>query len=84
MIRVDEDQEVCGIRVNERQIAPIDLPYDQVVPTYRALQKFLKIVYDPSLMISFPLKKVIASFSTIKEFFTDALLLSRKIQVARF
>ena len=57
MIRVDEDQEVCGIRVNERQIAPIDLPYDQVVPTYRALQKFLKIVYDPSLMISFPLKK---------------------------
>ena len=57
MIRVDEDQEVCGIRVNERQIAPVDLPYDQVVPTYRALQKFMKVVYHPSLMISFPLKK---------------------------
>ena len=57
MIRVDEDQEVCGIRVNERQIAPIDLPYDQVVPTYCALQNFLKIIYDPSLMISFPLEK---------------------------
>jgi len=57
MIRVDEDQEVCGIRVNERQIAPIDLPYDQVVPTYRAIRNFLKIGYDPDLIISFPLKK---------------------------
>ncbi|MED5532633.1 MAG: TauD/TfdA family dioxygenase [Pseudomonadota bacterium] len=57
MIRIDDDQHVCGIRVNERQIAPIDLPHDQVVPTYRAIRNFLKIVYDPDLIISFPLKK---------------------------
>ena len=57
MIRIDEDQDVCGIRVNERQIAPVDLPHDQVVPTYRAIRNFLRIVYDPGLMISFPLQK---------------------------
>jgi len=56
VIQVDEESDVCGVRINERQIAPIDLPADKIEPCYRALRRLLKIVYDPELLITFPLK----------------------------
>ena len=57
MIQLDAESEISGVRINERQIAPLDLPCEKIEPCYRALRRFLKIVYDPELLISFALRK---------------------------
>ena len=57
MIRVDTEGNVVGVRINERQIAPMDLPADQIEPCYRAIRALMKIVYDPTLLIQFALQK---------------------------
>ena len=57
MIRLDADGDLSGVRINERQISPLDLPAEQIEPVYLAIRRLMKIVYDPDLMISFPLKK---------------------------
>lgn len=56
MIRLDFDGEVSGVRLNERQIAPLDLPGDLIEPCYRALRRVFDILYDPELRLTFPLK----------------------------
>ena len=56
MIQLDNDGDISGIRVNERQISPLDLPADQVDACYRAIRRFLAIIYQPALLIRFPLQ----------------------------
>lgn len=55
MIRLDPGGEVSGIRINERQMSPLDLAPDEVEPAYRAIRRLLSIVYDPALLVTFPL-----------------------------
>ena len=57
VIKLDADGDVAGIRINERQISPPDLPANQVEPFYRAIRELIKIVYDTELLITFPLQK---------------------------
>lgn len=56
IIRVDFDGIVTGVRCNERQIMPLDLPFDLIEPTYRALKLFYQILYQPNLQITLALK----------------------------
>ena len=55
VIRVDFDGEVTGLRCNERQIMPLDLPSQLIEPCYRALKRLYEILYDPSLRLTFEL-----------------------------
>ena len=55
-IRVDFDGDVCGLRLNERQISPLDVPEAMVEPAYKALRRLYDIVYDPELRLTFELK----------------------------
>lgn len=56
LIRLDSDNEVCGVHFNERQIAPLDLPTDKIGPCYGALRKIFETLYDPDLRLTFKLK----------------------------
>lgn len=56
MIRVDFDGEVSGIRMNERQIMPLDVPAELIEPGYRAIRHLFEILYDPGLCLTFPLE----------------------------
>lgn len=56
VIRLDDQGEVCGVRMNERQISPLDVPADQVVPAYRALKRLFALLYDPDLLLTLDLK----------------------------
>ncbi len=56
MIRIDFDGEVCGVRMNERQIMPLDVPAELIDPAYRAIRHLFEILYDPDLCLTFPLK----------------------------
>lgn len=55
VIRLDFDGEVSGLRCNERQIMPLDLPGRLIEPCYRALKHFYEILYDPELRVMFKL-----------------------------
>ena len=55
-IRVDFDGMVTGVRFNERQIMPLDLPADFIVPTYRALTRLYAILYQPDLCLTLSLQ----------------------------
>lgn len=55
VIRVDFDGEVSGLRCNERQIMPLDLPGHLIEPCYRALKRLYEIIYDPELRVTFAL-----------------------------
>jgi alpha-ketoglutarate-dependent taurine dioxygenase len=55
MLQLDADGELAGVRINERQISPLDVPPDQVESTYRSIRHLLEFVYDPELMIRFAL-----------------------------
>ncbi|MEM7171084.1 MAG: TauD/TfdA family dioxygenase [Pseudomonadota bacterium] len=56
LIRLDSEGEVVGLRLNERQIGPLDLPAEEVGPCYRALKRIFEILYDPDLQLTFPLR----------------------------
>jgi len=56
MIQLDADGDISGVRINERQISPIDLPASQIDDCYRAIRRLMSIVYNPDLLISFALK----------------------------
>ena len=56
MIKLDGDGEVSGIRMNERQIGPLDVPSDLVLPVYSALRKLFTLLYSDDLVITFPLQ----------------------------
>jgi hypothetical protein len=56
LIRIDEDGDVVGVRLNERQIGPLDLPEAQIGPFYRALRRLFELVYNPALRITLPLE----------------------------
>jgi gamma-butyrobetaine dioxygenase len=56
VIRTDIDGHVTGVRLNERQIGPLDVPQDWIEPTYRALKRLFAAAYDPALRITLPLK----------------------------
>ena len=55
VIRLDFDGEVSGLRCNERQIMPLDLPARLIEPCYRALKHLYEILYDPDLRVTFEL-----------------------------
>ncbi|MDE0713618.1 MAG: TauD/TfdA family dioxygenase [Gammaproteobacteria bacterium] len=55
VIRLDFDGEVSGVRCNERQIMPLDLPGRLIEPCYRALKRLYAILYDPGLRVTFAL-----------------------------
>jgi alpha-ketoglutarate-dependent taurine dioxygenase/DUF971 family protein len=55
IFRLDETGAVVGTRINERHIAPVDLPADKIGPYYAALRKLFSITYDEDLRIEFPL-----------------------------
>ena len=54
-IKLDELGEVCGVQINERQIAPLDLPGELIGPVYRALRRLFDFVYDEDLRLTFDL-----------------------------
>ncbi|KIC19926.1 TauD/TfdA family dioxygenase [Leisingera sp. ANG-Vp] len=56
VIRLDDRGEVCGVRMNERQISPLDVPGDQVVPVYRALKRLFELLYSDDLRLTLDLK----------------------------
>ena len=56
VIRVDFDGDVCGLRCNERQIMPMDVPADLIEPGYCALKHLYEILYDAQLRLSFALQ----------------------------
>ena len=56
IIRLDDRGEVCGVRMNERQISPLDVPADQVGPAYRALKRLFSLLYDDDLRLTLDLK----------------------------
>jgi len=56
IIQLNDEGEVCGIRMNERQISPLDVPADQVEATYRALKRLFAVLYDEDLQLTFDLK----------------------------
>lgn len=56
IIQLDDEGEVSGIRFNERQISPLEVPADQVESTYRALKRLFDILYDDELRLTFDLK----------------------------
>lgn len=55
-IRIDFDGAVCGLRLNERQISPLDVPEEYIEPAYQALRHLYEILYDPDLKLTFELK----------------------------
>ncbi len=55
VIKLDCDGDVSGVRLNERQIAPLEIDEDLVEPCYSALRRVLDILYDPDLRITFSL-----------------------------
>lgn len=56
VIKLDHDGDVSGVRLNERQIAPLDVSPVLVEPVYCALGRIFDILYDPNLRVTFPLK----------------------------
>lgn len=56
VIQLDDQGDVCGIRANERQISPLDVPADQVKPAYRALKRLFALLYDEDLRLTIDLK----------------------------
>lgn len=56
IIRLDDRREVCGVRMNERQISPLDVPADQVAPVYRALKRLFGLLYSDDLRLTIDLK----------------------------
>jgi alpha-ketoglutarate-dependent taurine dioxygenase len=56
LIRLDDENNVCGVNFNERQIAPLDLPAELIGPCYKALRKIFNILYAPELRLTFKLK----------------------------
>ncbi|WP_170334429.1 TauD/TfdA family dioxygenase [Ruegeria arenilitoris] len=56
IIQRDDQGEVCGVRMNERQISPLDVPADQVVPAYRALKRLFDLLYSNDLRLTLDLK----------------------------
>lgn len=55
IIKLDYDGDIAGLRLNERQIGPLDLPAEVIGPCYAALKRMFDIVYDPELRLTFPL-----------------------------
>ena len=56
VLKLDYDGDVAGLRLNERQIGPLDLPGDMIGPCYGALRRIFDIVYDPALRLTLPLE----------------------------
>ena len=56
IIKLDYDGDVAGLRLNERQIGPLDLPGELIGPCYAALRRMFDLVYDPELRLTFPLQ----------------------------
>lgn len=56
VIRTDYYGNLTGVRLNERQIAPLDLPGELVAPCYRALKRLFDTLYDPALRLTFELQ----------------------------
>ena len=56
IIKLDSDNDISGVRINERQIAPLDIPADLIEPCYRGLRRMFEILYDPKLIITLKLK----------------------------
>ena len=55
VIRLDFDGQVSGVRCNERQIMPLDLPGRLIEPCFQALKRLYEILYDPALRVTFDL-----------------------------
>lgn len=56
VIQLDDRGEVCGVRMNERQISPLDVPPAQVPSAYRALKRLFALLYDDDLRLTLDLK----------------------------
>ncbi len=56
VIQLDDEREVCGVRMNERQISPLDVSADRVLPAYRALRRLFALLYDEDLRLTLELK----------------------------
>lgn len=56
VIKLDHEGDVSGVRLNERQIAPLDIDADLVEPCYRALRRIFDILYDRDLRATYPLE----------------------------
>lgn len=55
-ITLDYNGDVAAVRLNERTIAPLELPDRLIEPTYAALQELLALVYDQQAAVCFRLE----------------------------
>lgn len=55
MISLDDRGQVTGIRFNNRSLAPLDLPADQIPGFYKAYRQFADILFDPASALTFKL-----------------------------
>ena len=55
-ISLDDDGQIAAVRINERTMAPLDLPEDEIRPAYAALRKLIGLVYDPRAAFCFRLE----------------------------
>ena len=55
IIKLDEWGELAGVRINERHVAPLDVPRGLTLDFYRALRKLFAIIYRNENQIQFPL-----------------------------
>ena len=53
----DSYGRVCGLRINDRGMAPVDCPVDQVEPFYDALRELLALIYAGEGRVTVKLKE---------------------------
>ncbi len=56
VINLNYDGDIIEFRLNERTIAPLDLPHDLIEPVYRALAKMFELSYQSKYHLHYLLK----------------------------
>lgn len=56
VIRLNDIGEICEFRLNERTMAPLDLPHKLIKPTYHALKKMFELSYQSKYHLRYLLK----------------------------
>ncbi len=56
VISVDELNNICGIRINDRVAAPLSIPSEEIEDYYRGLKRLLELAEDPDRMLLLTLR----------------------------
>ncbi|NRA19545.1 MAG: TauD/TfdA family dioxygenase [Oceanospirillaceae bacterium] len=55
MIEIDPSGAVAAIRINNRSVAPFDLPFSKMLPYYRAYRQFMRILQGDACKVTLTL-----------------------------